>query len=154
MADYSEELRRKMWNRLRTVSGKDKDSFRLDAAGALIEWSKYGEYSSNGWQMDHACPKKILSEHGVKEGDMDAEVDLRPFNTANNEKKGDEFPKYIRAVFYNDKTDKNEKDGTTSYIVNRQVQKSVMKHFGLPITLFGDGHKKTANDINNYLDSK
>ncbi len=154
MAEYNKELRRELWNRLRTVSGKDKDSFRLDAAGALIEWSEYGEYSSNGWQIDHACPKKILEENGVDEKDMDAIEDLRPFNTANNEKKGDEFPKYTRAVFYNDKTGINEEDGTTPYIVNRQVQKDVMKHFRLPITLFGDGHKETTSNIKKYLESK
>lgn len=154
MADYSEELRRGLWNRLRTVNGKDKDSFRLDAAGALIEWSKYGEHSPNGWQIDHACPKTILEENGIEEKDMDAIEDLRPFNTANNEKKGNEFPRYTRAVFYNERTDKNEEDGSSLCIVNRQVQKNVMKHFGLPITLFGDGYKKTANEIKAYLDSK
>jgi len=154
MAEFNEELRRELWNRLRTVSGKDKDSFRLDAAGALIEWSKYGEHSPNGWQIDHACPKKILEENGIKEEDMDAIEDLRPFNTANNEKKGDEFPNYTRAVFYNERTDKNEEDGRSPYIVNRQVQKKIMKYFGLPITLFGDGHKKTAIDISQYLESK
>ena len=154
MADYSVKLRREMWNRLRVVGGKDRDSFRLDAAGALIEWSKYGEHSPNGWQIDHACPKKILSEHGVKEEDMDAIVDLRPFNTANNEKKGDEFPRYTRAVCYNERTGKNEEDEVTHYIVNRQVQKNVMRHFNLPITLFGDGHKETAKDIKQYLESQ
>ena len=154
MAEYNKELRRKLWNLLRTVSGKDKDTFRLDAAGALIEWSKYGEYLTNGWQIDHACPKKVLEENGIKEEDMDAIENLRPFNTANNEKKGDDFPRYTRAVFYNDKTGKNEEDGMSPYIVNRQVQKNVMRHFELPITLFGDGHKETASDIKNYLDSK
>ena len=152
MTEYDEELRRGLWNRLRTVSGKDKDSFRLDAAGALIEWSKYGKHSPNGWQIDHACPKKILEENGIEVKDMDAIEDLRPFNTANNEKKREEFPKDTRAVKKKKKTDKNEEDGTFSYIVNRQVQKDVMKHFGLPITLFGDGHKKTANDIIQYLE--
>lgn len=29
-----------------------------------------------------------------------------------------------------------------------------MKYFGLPITLFGDGHKKIAIDISQYLESK
>ena len=154
MAEYNKELRRKLWNLLRTVSGKDKDTFRLDAAGALIEWSKYGEYSTNGWQIDHACPKKVLEENGIKEEDMDAIENLRPFNTANNEQKGDDFPRYTRAVFYNDITGKNEEDGMSPYIVNRQVQKNVMRHFELPITLFGDGHKETASDIKNYLDSK
>lgn len=38
MAEYNEELRKGLWNRLSTVNGKDKDSYRLDAAGALIEW--------------------------------------------------------------------------------------------------------------------
>lgn len=152
MADYSEELKRRLWSRLRTVSSKDKDSFRLDAAGALIEWSKYGEYSTNGWQIDHACPKKILKENDIKDEDMDAIEDLRPFNTANNEMKGDDFPRYTRAVFYNERADKNVEDGKSLYIVNRQVQKNVMRHFELPITLFGDGHKTTAKAIKQYLE--
>ena len=139
MADYNEELRLEVWNRLRTVDGLNPKSFRLDAAGALIEWSKYGDYSPNGWQIDHACPKKILSDNNVKEEDMDYINNIRPFNTANNELKGDHFPKYTRAVYYDESKHENLKDGVSPYIVNRQVQKNVMSYYGLPITLFGNG---------------
>lgn len=139
MSEYSEDLRRRIWGLLRTVKDKDPNNFRLDPAGALIEWDEYGTYSLNGWQVDHAFPKKKLEENGVKEEKWDDIVDLRPFNCANNEKKGDDFPRYTRAVCYDEYADKNVEDGETSYIVNREVQKAIQKHYQLPIQLFGDG---------------
>lgn len=151
MEDYKEELRKRIWNRLRIVKGKNPEFFRLDAAGALIEWDQYGEHTPNGWQVDHACPKKLLEENGIKEDYWDYIEDLRPFNTANNELKSNDFPKYIRAVYYDEHLDRNVKDGVSYYIVNRQVQKAVQKHFQLPIKLFGDGHVSSASAIMNYL---
>lgn len=151
MADFDENLRLKVWNRLRTVDGLPPERFRLDAAGALIEWSKYGEYSLNGWQIDHACPKKILGDNGIREENMDYIEDLRPFNTANNELKGDNFPKYTRARYYDENMGENVEDGHSKYIVNREVQKKVMKHFNLPITLFGNGSANTRQAIEGYL---
>ncbi len=142
MSEYSEDLRRRIWNRLKTVDGKAPESFRLDAAGALIKWEDYGEYTPNGWQVDHAFPQKKLEENGVKEEKWDDIVDLRPFNSANNEMKGDDFPQYIRAVYYDEHADKNVEDGDTAYIVNREVQNAIQKHYQLPIRLFGDGSKK------------
>lgn len=151
MAEYKDDFRRILWNRLRTVRGKKSDYFRLDAAGALIEWSKYGDNSPNGWQIDHACPKKILGDNGIKEEDMDYIEDLRPFNTANNELKGDDFPKYTRAVYFDENTGENVEDRHSAYIVNREVQKKVMRHFSLPITLFGNGSANTRQTIEDYL---
>lgn len=154
MAEFDEELRKKMWKTLRKVAGKDADTFRLDAAGALIEWTKYGEQSINGWQIDHACPKKILADNKVKEEDMDAIEDLRPFNTANNELKGDDFPKYTRAVYYDENKKENVEDKKSPYIVNRDVQKAIMKHYKLPIYLFGNGCATKQNEIQTFLDEK
>lgn len=79
MSEYSEELRRILWNRLTKISGKDPKSYRLDAAGALIEWDDYDVHA-----------------------------------------------------------DKNVVDGKTNYIVNREVQKNIQKHYQLPLYLFGD----------------
>ncbi len=138
MSEYSEELRRILWNRLTKISGKDPKSYRLDAAGALIEWDEYGNYSPNGWQVDHAFPKNKLKENGIKEENWDDIVDLRPFNSANNDLKNDNFPIYIRAVYYDVHADKNVVDGKTNYIVNREVQKNIQKHYQLPLYLFGD----------------
>ena len=36
MSEYSEELRRILWNRLTKISGKDPKSYRLDACSVLI----------------------------------------------------------------------------------------------------------------------
>jgi len=139
MSEFSEELKIKIWKRLRTVKDKDPNKFRLDPAGALVEWDEYGKFSPNGWQVDHAFPKKKLEENGVKEELWDDIVDLRPFNSANNELKGDEFPNYKRAVYYDEYTDKNLEDGVSPYIVNREVQKAIQKHYQLPVWLFGYG---------------
>ncbi len=153
--DYNDiTFRKEVWKQGVEVEGYSPDMIRKNAAGAWIIFDRFSQDDPFGWQIDHVCPKKILEENGIKEEDMDAIEDLRPFNTANNEKKGDEYPNYTRAVFYNERTDKNEEDGRSPYIVNRQVQKKIMKYFGLPITLFGDGHKKTAIDISQYLESK
>ena len=144
MSDYSEDLRRRIWKRLRTVRGKDPNNFRLDPAGALIEWDEYGKYSPNGWQVDHAFPKKKLEENGIKEELWDDIEDLRPFNSTNNELKGDYFPEYTRAVYYDERTDKNLEDGVSPYIVNHEVQKVIQKHFQLPVNLFGFGKKSVT----------
>lgn len=141
MTDYNEDLKRKIWNRLRKVDGKDPELFRLDAAGALIEWGEYGKFSPNGWQVDHAFPKKKLEKYGIKEEDWDYELNIRPFNSANNELKDDNFPRYIRSVYFNVSTNENLEDGKTPYIVNREVQKAIQKHYQLPLRLFGNGYE-------------
>ena len=135
MADYSEDLLKRLWNRLREVSGKDKEEYRLDPAGALIKWSERTKYSLYGWQVDHACPRNLLSQYGYNDSDIDEELNLRPFNTNNNQLKKDEYPRYTRSMYYDSHQDKNIEDGKTRFYVNYEVQKKIVSHFDLPATL-------------------
>ncbi len=99
MIDESKRL--EIWNRLRTVSGKDPDEFRLDPCGALIRWSKYGDRSDDyGWEVDHVIPKIVLSRRGVVEEEIDDLVNLRPMQWKNNDAKATDYPAYHTMVKY------------------------------------------------------
>ena len=93
MSDYSEKQKREVWEKANVVEGYDKDKYRQDYAGAWIEWSKYGDYTSPlglGWSVDHAKP---LSQNGA-----DNLSNWVPLQWENNLKKADNYPKFQTAV--------------------------------------------------------
>jgi hypothetical protein len=76
-----------VWNKARLAPGKNPFRVRLDACGAYIEKSKYGDTTSEtgmGWEIDHVRP--------VSRGGLDALANLQPLQWRNNRKKGDSYP--------------------------------------------------------------
>lgn len=68
MADWTEEEKRKIWDKGEIVLGYDKNAWRKDQCGAFIKWDKYGgdrsDKFNNGWlhkdrvllvTADHVC---------------------------------------------------------------------------------------------------
>lgn len=83
---FSFETRLAVWNKASHAPGKSPEAYRLDACGALIEWSKYGDTTPNGtgWEIDHIYPAAL--------GGSDILSNLQALQWENNRKKGDSYP--------------------------------------------------------------
>lgn len=81
------KLKEDVWEKAAAIPGYDKNRYRQDAAGAWIEWSKYGDRTSElgfGWEIDHIKPRN-------KNG-SDILSNLQPLQWVNNCSKGDNYP--------------------------------------------------------------
>ncbi len=88
---YTEELKRKVWEKGRIVNNYNPQMFRKDACGAWIMWDKYGDRDSiYGWEIDHILPQNL--------GGPDILVNLRPLQYQNNISKGIDYPSYTAVV--------------------------------------------------------
>ena len=79
MANWTEEEKRKIWNKGFVVPGYDSEKIRKDQCGAFIEWDKYGDRSdinNMGWEIDHIKP---VSKNGP-----DIVSNARPLQWYNN----------------------------------------------------------------------
>lgn len=96
---WTEEEKRKIWNTAKIIPERKKDRIRKDACGAIIKWNQYGNRDSPyGWEIDHILPKANMEELGIPE-DLWNELDnLRAMHHANNNSKGDDFPKYKAVI--------------------------------------------------------
>ena len=79
-----------VWEKGRTVRGKNPAQYRQDACGALIYRYSYGELTPMGWEIDHILP--------VSQGGRDDLYNLQPLQWENNRRKGDDYPDYTCAV--------------------------------------------------------
>ena len=88
---FSDEIKRKVWKKARTVPGHNEDMFRKDACGAWIMWDKFGRQDhAFGWEIDHIYPKKLNG--------TDVLDNLRPLQHQNNASKADDYPSYTAVV--------------------------------------------------------
>lgn len=73
----------KVWNKAALRPGYDASQFRLDACGAIIEWTKYGDVTENGtgWEVDHI--------RAVANGGSDDLSNLQALQWQNNRHKSD-----------------------------------------------------------------
>ena len=130
MANWSEEIKRNVWNRCNTVPGKSADDYRLDEQGALIKWSDYGKYNDGGWQIDHIYPETPLQKMGVKQEKIDDIINLRALNSCNNDTKSDNYPDFESSIAYDPKKGKNV-DKTGNWSVTKTKQMELKKFFGI-----------------------
>lgn len=74
-----------VWNKGRTISGYDPNTWRYDTCGNPIKSSEYGNTNSeHGWEVDHIEP--------VAKGGSDQLSNLQPLQWDNNRQKGDICP--------------------------------------------------------------
>ena len=90
MADFSDELIEQVWQKAKIVSNNNPDIFRQDYAGAWIRRDLYRERNTKyGWEIDHCKP--------TSKGGSDDPENLYPLHWRNNQKKGNDYPKWQTA---------------------------------------------------------
>ena len=130
MANWSDDIKLKVWNKCRTIPGKSEKEYRLDEQGAQIKWSDYGKYTGNGWQIDHIYPEAELQELGVEQEKIDDETNLRALNSFNNDTKSNSYPNFDSSKEYDKDKDRNV-DVTKHWNVTPSKQAQLKKYFGI-----------------------
>lgn len=83
MADWTEEEKRKIWNKAQTDDNNDPDLWRKDQCGAWMYYPNYGAasvgeaHTSYKWQIDHIKPES--------KGGEDVVSNARPLQWFNND---------------------------------------------------------------------
>lgn len=85
MPTWSNSQVQDVWNKGKTIRGKNPDFYRLDAYGNEIYRRAYGKNSRMGWQIDHIKPKS--------KGGSNFLSNLRPLQTRKNQQKSDKSPR-------------------------------------------------------------
>lgn len=84
---FSDEEVQSVWEKGKSIFGRDKDKYRKDRCGALIERHKHGDTKHpNGWEVDHDKP--------VAKGGSDFLSNLQPLQWENNRIKSDKYPQW------------------------------------------------------------
>lgn len=112
---FSEEVKQKVWEKGKIVSGYNAELVRKDCCGAWIVRNKYGDRNDDfGWEIDHVYPQVL--------GGDDALDNLRPMQWQNNKSKRDDYPSYTSVV----KADGNiNVENTVRHTVNSIVQEKI-----------------------------
>ncbi len=70
-----------VWEKGKTVKGRNPDAWRKDQEGNLIRKGSYGTQGDYGWEIDHKNPKS--------KGGSDDPRNLQPLHWEENREKGD-----------------------------------------------------------------
>lgn len=84
MPSWSNSQIQDVWDKGRTILGKDPDFYRKDVYGNEIYRSAYGKSSRMGWQIDHIKPRS--------KGGSNFLSNLRPLQTQENQRKTTKSP--------------------------------------------------------------
>ena len=79
MANWTEEEKKKIWDKGEIIPGRDENVWRKDQCGAIIKWDMYGDRSDKyncGWEIDHIKPDS--------KGGEDIVSNARPLQWYNN----------------------------------------------------------------------
>lgn len=90
---WTEEEKRRIWNKGLEIPGFNPKEYRQDFAGAWIQYSAYGNTTSElnfGWEIDHIKPE---AKNGSNYFD-----NLQPIQWKNNRAKSDSFPFFNTSV--------------------------------------------------------
>lgn len=80
---YSKDRLDQIWDKGRTVRGKNPDLYRKDVYGNIMFKPSYGKTSAMGWNVDHSKPQA--------KGGTDHLNNLQPMNSIANCKKQDKY---------------------------------------------------------------
>jgi 5-methylcytosine-specific restriction endonuclease McrA len=84
----TKDQRDKVWDKAKTIRGKDKDLYRQDAYGNTMYKHSQGKASPMGWDVDHIKP--------ASRGGSDHTKNLQALNTSVNRSKGNTLVKKSR----------------------------------------------------------
>ena len=79
MANWTDEEKLKIWDKGELIPDRDKNIWRKDQCGAIIQWDMYGDRSDKyncGWEIDHIKPDS--------KGGEDIVSNARPLQWFNN----------------------------------------------------------------------
>ena len=83
MSNFSKERLEQIWNKGKTIKGKDTNLYRKDIFGNTMYKHSYGKLSEMGWNVDHSKPQSL--------GGTDHLNNLQPMNSTANIKKSNKY---------------------------------------------------------------
>lgn len=73
-----------VWDKAKTIKGKNPDAWRKDKLGKKIRKGSYGTQGKYGWEFDHKNPKS--------KGGSNKQQNIQPLHWKENRKKSDKYP--------------------------------------------------------------
>lgn len=83
MSNFTDFRLDQIWDKGKTIRGKDPDLYRKDIYGNVMYRHSYGKTSEMGWNVDHSKPQA--------KGGTDHLNNLQPMNTIANCRKNDKY---------------------------------------------------------------
>lgn len=108
------------WNKAREVEDRDKNKYRLDAAGAMI-YRDSRDNTDMAWEVDHIFPYEILDYFDVPQDIINKDENLRAMHHSNNSSKGISFPKYSSNVEWDNYKEKNVKSSGSNTVNDKRI---------------------------------
>ena len=77
----SEKTKQQVWDKAKSIRGKNPETWRRDNQGNKIRKGSYGTRGEYGWEVDHKRPKS--------KGGSDSPKNLQPLHWEANREKSD-----------------------------------------------------------------